>query len=221
MKKYEFLASIDIDSQQCFTPLCPDELPVEDGQNIVDELNSQAKLAKLRVGTKDAHSPHALWIPENKTRIFNLIEPELTNKHKNIDLYWPEHAVPGTKGFDLIPGLPRPAEYDYFVWKGIEVDMHPYGACYHDIAETLSTGLIEYLKVHNITHIIAGGLALDYCVKTTVLQLLNANFKVILNLAATKGLAQETSKFAKQEMIAKGAYLIDNSQNLSNIINNI
>ena len=36
---FEVIAAIDVDAQNGFTPLCPGELPVEDGENIADELN--------------------------------------------------------------------------------------------------------------------------------------------------------------------------------------
>jgi len=214
-KVFENLASIDIDSQQCFTPLCPDELPVPDGHLIADELNNQAKYAKLRIGTKDSHSPNSFWVTKN-TNLIN--QPIKNNQYKNIDMYWPVHAVPGTKGFDLLPSLPKPEDYDYFIWKGIELDMHPYGACYHDLFEKLSTGLIEYLKCHNIKHIVLGGLALEFCVKVSVLQLLKAGFKVSLNLSATKGIYPDIVEQALAEMKSHGAIIIQNSSEINNIL---
>ena len=45
-KKY--IASFDIDAQNTFTPVCPNELPVVEGDQIADELNAQAKFASLR-----------------------------------------------------------------------------------------------------------------------------------------------------------------------------
>lgn len=216
--KFHFLASLDVDSQQCFTPLCPQELPVPDGDKIVYELNSQAKYAKLRIGSKDAHSPFAYWVTADNQKIAKPLDKSLLAKHNNLDVYWPTHAVPGTKGFELIPGLPRPCDYNYFVWKGIELDMHPYGACYHDLAETMSTGLLEYLTCQKISHIVVGGLALEYCVKTTIMQLLCSGFKVILNLAATKGLDEIAVIKAKSEMLEKGVIFIENSSQLVNIL---
>ncbi len=43
------IVSIDVDAQKTFTPLCPKELPVNEGHLIVEELNAQAALADLRV----------------------------------------------------------------------------------------------------------------------------------------------------------------------------
>ena len=56
------IAAFDIDAQQTFTPLCPDELPVAGGDEIAAELNAQAQFAGVRVASRDAHSPKAVWI---------------------------------------------------------------------------------------------------------------------------------------------------------------
>ena len=192
----EKTASFDVDAQNTFTPLCPNELPVPQGETIVTELNQQAKLARLRLGSKDAHSPQAIWVANQQHPMMSPLAGD------NVDCYWPLHAVPGSQGFALISGLPHPKDYDYFIWKGIEPDMHPYGACYHDHAKKLSTGVIEYLLANKIKFIVIGGLALDYCVKTTALQLTQAGFVVILNLAATRSIAAHTAAQALKEMRA-------------------
>ena len=59
------IVSIDVDAQKTFTPLCPQELPVAGGDEIVAELNAQAALADLRVMTNDAHGPAAKWLVDN------------------------------------------------------------------------------------------------------------------------------------------------------------
>jgi nicotinamidase/pyrazinamidase len=208
----EHIASFDIDAQKTFTPLCPDELPVPEGTAIVDELNKQAQFAQYRIGSKDAHSPQAIWVADKEHPAFTPI------KGDNVDIRWPVHAVPGTKGFESIAGLPKVTEYDYFVWKGVELDLHPYGACYHDFKEHMSTGLIEYLHYHGIKLIIAGGLATDYCVKTTVLQLLRAGFKVIVNLAACRGITPATTEKAIAEMKKTGAIMVQSADELPHLL---
>lgn len=205
----ERVVAFDIDAQNCFTPLCPDELPVPGGHEIVPELNRQALLAGWRVGSKDAHSPHSIWVADKKCPQLTAIEG-----YENLDVRWNLHAVPGTYGFDLLEGLPAVACYDFFVWKGVELDMHPYGACYHDLACKRSTGIIEFLQNNQIDTVIAGGLALDFCVKTTVLQLLEAGFRVIVNRGATRSLLQDTGARALVEMTAAGAEFVEHSGQL-------
>ena len=53
-KKY--IASFDIDAQNTFTPVCPDELPVAEGDTIAPELNAQAQFASLRLASRDAQA---------------------------------------------------------------------------------------------------------------------------------------------------------------------
>ena len=131
----------------------------------------------------------------------------------DVDIRWNSHAVVGTYGFELLEGLPHPRNYDFFVWKGMEPDMHPYGACYHTLdwkANPKSTGVIEYLKVQGIRTVIVGGLATDYCVKNTALQLADAGFNVVLNLASSRGIAPDTIAAALDDMRAAGITIVDN-----------
>ena len=67
------VASFDVDAQNGFTPRCPGELPVVGGDAIAAELNAQALLASLRVGSKDAHSPHAVWVATEAAPQFSQI----------------------------------------------------------------------------------------------------------------------------------------------------
>lgn len=206
------IAAIDVDVQNTFTPLCPDELPVPEGHLIAGALNSQAALADFRVMTKDAHTPTAPWVVTSHDQMFQPVGLP------NADITWVAHAVPGTKGFELIDGLPAVTEYDFLVFKGVEPELHPYGACYHDLAEKHSTGLIEWLKQHDVATVLVGGLALDYCVKTTALQLKAAGFHVIVNLDACRGIAVETVGASKQTMLEAGIVLAHNTLEVATLI---
>lgn len=200
-------ASFDVDPQNTFTPLCPNELAVPGGDTIVGALNAQSALARLRIGSKDAHAPNASWVATPEQPMFSSVGTP------DVDIRWNAHAVVGTYGFELLEGLPHPRDYDFFVWKGMEPDMHPYGACYHTLdwkAKPKSTGVIEYLKVEGIRTVIVGGLATDYCVKNTALQLADAGFNVVLNLASSRGIAPDTIAAALDEMRAAGITIVDN-----------
>lgn len=207
----KFIASFDIDAQNTFTPVCPDELPVAEGDTIAGELNAQAAFASLRIASRDAHPSGALWLSSKDLPPLSPI-----TGYPDLDLRWPAHAVVGSKGFDFIAGL-DPAAYDFQVFKGIEPDKHPYGACYHDLGDKLSTGVIEYLRCHGITTVICGGLATDYCVKNTVLQLRRAGFDVILNKAACRGIAPDTVAAAMEAMNAAGVRFVDCAADLARL----
>ena len=207
-------ASFDVDAMLTFTELCPLELPVKGGQDIAPALNKQASFASVRVGSKDAHSPASLWVDTDKEPQFTPIAEAL-----NMDVRWKIHGVPGSAGFHLIPGLPAVKDYDFFVWKGIELDMHPYGACYHDLAGTRSTGVIEWLRCKGIDTVIVGGLALDFCVRLTALQLRGAGFNVIVNLEASRGIwASRTQAQQIQEFVDHGIRVVDTTADLENLI---
>jgi len=199
------IACFDTDAENCFTPICPDELPVPGGTEIVKELNDQAELGDFRIASKDGHPENAIWRATRKDPQFSPVEGE------HVDMRWNMHGVPGTKGFELIDGLPHISKYQFIIYKGVEKDMHPYGACYHDPAEKISTGVIEFLKYKGVKVVIVGGLATDYCVKLTVLQLLRAGFIVILNLGACRGIAEDTTKAAIEEMRNSGAIIVENT----------
>ncbi len=195
------IASFDVDAQKGFTPLCPDELPVPGGDAIAPALNQLAERASLRLGSKDAHSPQAAWVAPSHAEMLKPLPLA------NADLSWVSHCVPGTPGFELLDELPVPLDYDYFVWKGVEPDLHPYGACYHDLADKRSTGAIEFLRQNGVERVLVGGLALDYCVKTTALQLRRAGFAVDVYLPACRAIAEHTANAACAEMRAAGIAL--------------
>lgn len=201
-------ASFDVDPQKGFTPLCPNELCVNEGHLIVDELNKMAEFAKYRVGSKDWHHPEALHIATEENPQFSPVNSE------NIDIRWNRHCIAGTYGAELLDGLPHWSEYDYFVWKGLEKDVHVYTACYHTLGKTRSTGVIEWLKVNNVTTVLVGGLALDFCVKETALDLKAAGFNVVLIESSTRAIAapvdteNNTLTLAKTELINAGVKII-------------
>ena len=203
-------ASFDVDPQCGFTPLCPNELPVEQGDQIVAPLNTQAQMARLRIVSKDCHPAQAPWIAEKGSDVMQPVE----GHYPNLDIKWPAHCIVGSVGNQLIPGLPAEDEYDLVIEKGCDPEMHPYGACYHDLSERISTGVIEWLKNNAITTLVVGGLATDYCVKTTAIQLSHAGFRVIVNLSACRGVDKETSAQALLELSAQGVELVSSCEEL-------
>lgn len=181
--KFYGVLSLDVDAQNTFTPRCPEELPVPGGDEIVEELNKQAEIAQYRAGSKDCHSPASFWRATPQLPQLSEVEG-----YQDLDVRWNIHAVQGTAGFELIDGLPHPRDYDFFVYKGQEPDMHPYGVCYQDLDCSKSTGLLEWISYHKVHTVIVGGLAADYCVAETINQLLNFGLKVIVNKEACRGL---------------------------------
>ena len=117
------------------------------------------------------HPSGAAWEAEKPE---NMLEPVGLPE---VDIKWNPHCIVGTLGAELLPGLPQIRDYDFQINKGMDPDAHPYGAFYHDQADVLSTGGIEYLRANKVETVIVGGLALDFCVKKSIEQLLDAGFK--------------------------------------------
>ena len=208
--KKQQTASFFVDPQKSFAVM-PNELPVPGGGEIVDELNFMATFADVRVASKDAHAPNAPWVVKEHK---DMLKP---TGMPNADLTWVSHCVPGTEGFEFLDGLPDPSWYSLIVYKGLERDYHPYGACAADILGKMSTGVIEFLKFNGIKRVIVGGLALDFCVKTTALQLAAADFEVVLYMPACRGISEEGCEKALAEMKAAGIQIINNKQELAEL----
>ena len=190
---YDKTASHNVDPQKGFTPLCPSELPVPDGQNIVDELVGQNDLVAYKTVSKDVHPANAIWLASAN-------QPQFTPvKGDNVDIAWNAHCMSGTYGMELLDGLGEITDFDFFLAKGFEPNLHPYSSCYHDKAKTKSTGLIEWYNSKGISTIIVGGLALNsedtpLCVGESVIDLANSGFQVILNLGAVRWLGSNEGK---------------------------
>lgn len=173
-----------------------------------------------RIGSKDSHSGKEFWVKDNIDIREEYYKSNRLNKIDKDKLsLWPPHCIVNTTGFELLPGLPHPETYDYFVYKGIDAIEHPYGACYRDSQSIYTTGLIEFLQVHNITHLIVGGLSTDYCVKTTLIQLVNSNIyknsiskqSLALYIPATKAIDQNClrpNSSLLQEFISMGITIL-------------
>lgn len=201
-------AALDVDPQKGFSELCPSELPVAGALEIVDELIRNHQKAKLKLVSRDMHPPGAAWEAKTPANMLELVGlPE-------VDIKWNPHCVVGTPGVELLPGLPAVREYDFQINKGIDPDAHPYGAFYHDQAEKLSTGGIEFLRANQIDTVIVGGLALDFCVKKSIEQLIAAGFRVVLNLAATKAVFAESAPSVIEQLCALGVTCIEDAEQI-------
>ncbi|KPC17475.1 Uncharacterized protein AC499_0677 [Pseudomonas amygdali pv. lachrymans] len=100
-------------------------------------------------------------------------------------------------------------DYSLQIFKGLDPLCHPYGAAHADVQNKQSTGVIEFLRAKGIARVIVGGLAYDYCVKTTALQLASAGFEVIIPLEAVRAISQETADQATQELKAAGVIIVN------------
>lgn len=207
------IASIHVDAQNGFTELCPLELPVQGALKIVPALKKQDGFANYLIASKDEHEEGSVWEASDENPMGTPVKG-----HIDVDLHWNKHCVKNTFGAQLIEGLPQEHEYDLVIRKGQEKDCHPYGALWHNLAKTRSTGIIEFLNTKGVEVVIVGGLALDFCVKTTVEELLAAGFKTVLNLEATKAVFPENLEKTLAELKSLGCYVATTVEQLEETI---
>jgi nicotinamidase/pyrazinamidase len=91
---------------------------------------------------------------------------------------WPVHCVQNTPGADFHPDLRVPPEAIH-----LDKATDPARENFSDFA---GTGLGDQLRQRGVTRLWVGGLALDYCVRATVLDGLAEGFEVHVLLPATR-----------------------------------
>jgi nicotinamidase/pyrazinamidase len=100
-----------VDAQQGFTTLCPKELPVPGGLEIVSNINRLLELSWARIEASQD------WHPPDHYSFFG-----------QRDNLYPPHCVAGTAGADFLPGLQT--NRFHAIWrKGFHHDSDGYAIC--------------------------------------------------------------------------------------------
>ncbi len=116
---------------------------------------------------------------------------------------WPAHCVRGTAGADLHAGL-QPPSVAMIVHKATSSDRDTYSA--FD-----GTDLAANLRRRGVRRLVVVGLALEYCVKATLLDGLKAGFEAVLALDGTRAvnLNPNDSDAAVDEIRTAGAHIVE------------
>ncbi|MHC5009020.1 MAG: nicotinamidase [Planctomycetota bacterium] len=154
-------ALVIVDLQADFCP--GGALAVPEGDRVVPVLNSWIEQARragaLIVATRDWHPPdHGSFAAQGGP--------------------WPVHGVAETPGAAFHPNLALPDDA-VVISKGVAPEDEGYSGFQ-------GTDLAVRLKAAGVRRLWVGGLALDYCVRATVLGGLEAGFEVHLILDATR-----------------------------------
>ena len=178
-----------IDAQRGFMPVTEGEkvdragfgeLPVAEGQKIIPVVKRLLwKLgAENTFTTQDWHPTHTAHFSENPDFVTN----------------WPMHCVGGTKGAELHPELESALSTQVTrFYKGQECledgkDDLSYSGYYAEADNGLT--LPEWLTKREAKAVVLGGLALDYCVGKTALDLrTKMDLDVTVVVDATRGIA--------------------------------
>src|SRR5262245_5753970 len=124
-----------VDMQRGFTSLCPEELPVPGGVEIVPQVNRLLELPWARI---DASMD---WHPPDHCSFFG-----------QRDNLYPPHCVAGTPGAEFLPGLAT--ERFHTIWrKGFQRDADAYAvAAQHP-------EFVALLRAASIEHVVVCGIA--------------------------------------------------------------
>jgi nicotinamidase/pyrazinamidase len=157
-------ALLVVDAQRGFTSLCPAELPVPGGLEIVPQVNRLLALPWARIDAS------ADWHP-----------PDHRSFLGRRDNLYPPHCVAGTPGTEFLPGLH--AERFHTVWrKGYDPDFEAYALT------AQHPGYPAMLKAHGLTTVAVCGLATNICCFFAARDLRRAGFRVLLVEDASAGI---------------------------------
>lgn len=113
---------------------------------------------------------------------------------------WPPHCIQNSPGAEFHGDLRVPVDA-LIVNKATEADREAYSA--FD-----GTGLVEALRARGVERVVVAGLALDYCVRATVLDAVKAGFGVVLVENATRAVAPEKTGAILDELRAEGVKVV-------------
>jgi nicotinamidase/pyrazinamidase len=157
-------ALVVVDAQCGFTALCPDELPVPGGVEIVPAIND---LLMLPFGRIDATQD---WHPADHCSFLG-----------RRDNLYPPHCVIGTPGADFLPGLRT--DRIHTVWrKGFQKDLEAYAVTAQHPA------FLETLRYSGIKHVLICGIATNICCYFTARDLRRGGLDVWMIEDASAGI---------------------------------
>jgi nicotinamidase/pyrazinamidase len=172
-----------VDAQRGFTTLCPRELPVPGGLEIVPRVNGLLALPWRRIdASQDWHPPdHCSFL----------------GRRENL---YPPHCVQGTPGADFLPGLHT--ERFHAVWrKGYDRDADAYAVT------AQHPGLPALLRAEGVTTVAVCGLAANICCFYAARDLRQAGFRVLLVEDASAGIDVPAAGLFQERARSEGRQL--------------
>jgi nicotinamidase/pyrazinamidase len=153
-----------VDAQQGFTSLCPKELPVPGGLEIVPAINRLLQFDWRRIdATQDWHPPdHCSFLGRSQS-------------------IYPPHCVMGTPGAEFLPGLET--QRFHAVWrKGFQKDFEAYAVT------AQHPGFIALLRASGVKTVAVCGISTNICCYFAARDLRKAGFSVVMLEDASAGI---------------------------------
>lgn len=162
---------IVVDVQNDFCP--GGALAVINGDYVAKIASHWAGLFHNVVLTQDWHpEKHVSFASTHDADLFSVIDVPYGKQ-----VMWPEHCVEGTEGADFHPDLDVSAA-KLIIRKGSNLGVDSYSAVKE--ADGSSTGLVGYLREKGIMRAFVCGIATDFCVAWTAIDLANAGFDTLV-----------------------------------------
>jgi nicotinamidase/pyrazinamidase len=199
-------ALIIVDLQNDFLP--GGALPVPHGDEVIPLANELQRSFELVLATQDWHAPdHGSFAANHPGKkpgdriILDGIE----------QILWPVHCVQNTQGAEFAASF-ETSKIAHVFHKGIDPKIDSYST-FFDNAHRRHTGLADYLKQRQVKDIYLMGLALDYCVKYSVLNARQLGLNTHVILDGCRGIELERGDIdrALDEMKRVGAVLLQSS----------
>jgi len=196
-------ALIIVDLQNDFLP--GGALPVPHGDEVIPLANELQRRFELVLATQDWHPPDHGSFAANHPR-------KKPGDRIILDgigqILWPVHCVQNTYGAEFAPAFDT-SRIAHVFHKGVERNIDSYSTFFNN-AHRRHTGLADYLKKRSIKDIYLMGLALDYCVKYSVLDARHLGLNTHVILDGCRGIELEIGDIerALEEMKQAGATIL-------------
>ncbi|CAO1633238.1 unnamed protein product [Sympodiomycopsis kandeliae] len=207
--------------------------------NNIKQLLKQHKVFDSIIASQDYHPRNHISFASNhdeepftEKQVQHPFTPNETVKQ----MLWPDHCIQGTRGCEIhsdilhdLKGVKKDGQTDVLiVRKGEDVNIDGYSAL-SDNAYTKFTPLIRYLSSLQrleksdkmkppIEIVIVVGLALDYCVFSSAMDLLKFGLQVVIPLDCTKGVADKGCDQALHNLKSAGAFIVSTYQEALDLV---
>lgn len=198
MLQTERSALIVVDVQNGFTS--GGNLAVAQAERIIPTINQLADHFDNIVLTQDWHpANHISFVEQHpQQKAYDVIQLDYGPQ-----VLWPSHCVQDTEDAEFHPDLNIPTA-QLIIRKGFHSHIDSYSA-FMEADHKTTTGLAGYLRERQIDTVYIVGIATDFCVAWTAMDVARLGFKTFVISDATKAIDLDGSlQHAWQEMLAAG-----------------